>query len=315
MLYVVNDIHGVKKLLERTIQSMSKMNAGDILVINGDGAGARGPIMNQIVKVFYEVRRGETDMSALYDEIEKVIHERLDIPREWVYDSVHAGVFRKLMALRYPLFDECMKTEAKEVLEETMRPLHEVAESKGIGIVYLPGNGEIVPDDLSVEDIKTEKAVAPEERFYWRLADDGYFFQKFGVHYVRYAVVLSGDVLLLSTNLLDLPLDSIQHMLDQLGIFKATFSKVLVHYPPAIAPIGGAFDFWTPNKTDIARSETLSGILKMLNLTDDAIVYFGHIHVGANDVRMNRYPDSMTFLTDGFSGCVWVKPGTVMKIK
>ena len=229
-------------------------------------------------------------------------------------DSVHSGVFCKLMALRYPLFDECMKTEVEEVLEETMRPLHEAAKSKGVGIVYLPGNGEIVPDDLSVEDIKTEKVVAPEERFYWRLSEDNYFFRKFEVYYVRHAVVFSDGVLLLSTNLLDLPLDSIQHILDQRGILKGTFSKVLAHYPPAIAPIGGAFDFWTPNKTDIARSETLSEILKMLNLTDDAMVYFGHIYVGADDARMNRYPSSMTFLTDGFSGCVWVKPGTVMKL-
>ena len=315
MICSVNDIHGAKKLLERTLKTMRMMNPGDILVINGDGAGARGPIMNQIVKVFYEVRRGESSVSSLYDEIEKMIHERPEIPREWIYDSVHAGVFRKLMALRYPLFDDCMKTETKEVLEETMRPLGEMAEMKGIEILYLPGNGEIVPDDLLVDDYTIEKAVAPEERFYWKLAEDGYFFLRYGIHYVKYAMVLWDDVLLLSTNLLDLPQDSIRDVLEPMGVFDKKFSRVLVHYPPAIAPVGGAFDFWTPNKTDISRTETLGKILTRLQLSDDEMTYFGHIHLGANDARMDRYPSSMTFLTSEFGGCVWVKPGTVVKIK
>ena len=314
MLYVVNDIHGAKKLLEHTLQSMSKMNAGDVLVINGDGAGARGPIMNQIVKIFYEVRRGETAMSALYDEIENVIHERPEIPKEWIYDSVHAGVFRKLMALRYPLFDACMKKEAKEVLEETLLPLSKVAKEKdSIQIVYLPGNGEIVPDDFVVYDITVEKTVTPDKRFYQQLDDDGYFLE-FGVHYVKYVRVLPNGVLLLSTHLLDLPEESIDLLLKGQGAFDKKFSKVLVHYPPAIAPVGGAFDFWTPNKTDISRTEAVGKIMAKLQLTDDAMVYFGHIHLGANDARMDRYPSSMTFLTSGFSGCVWVKPGTVMKL-
>lgn len=314
MIYVVNDIHGAKELLKRTLQSMSKLKAGDVLVINGDGAGARGPIMNQIVKIFYEVRRGETAMSALYDEIENVIHERPEIPKEWIYDSVHAGVFRKLMALRYPLFDDCMKKEAKEVMEETMLPLSKLAQWKGIRVLYVPGNGEIVPDDFVVDDITVEKTVDPNKRFYQLLAEDGYFLDEFGVEYVKYVQVLPDGVLLLSTHMLDLPEETIDLLLEPFVVFGMKFSKVLAHYPPAIAPVGGAFDFWTPNKTDISRTEAVGKILQKLQLTDDAMVYFGHIHPGVNDARMDRYPSSMTFLTSGFSGCVWVKPGTVMKV-
>ena len=83
----------------------------------------------------------------------------------------------------------------------------------------------------------------PDERFYQQLADDGYFLDKFGVHYVKYAQVLSDDVLLLSTHLLDLPEESIGLILESLRVFDKEFSKVLVHYPPAIAPVRGAFDF------------------------------------------------------------------------
>lgn len=313
MLYIVNDLHGAKKLIDQTLAAMDKMNPRDTLIINGDGAGARGPIMNQIVKVFYEVRRGETNISVLYEEIEKVIHEKPQIPRAWIYDSVHAGVFRKLMANRYQLFDACMKQESKDVLEETLRPLAEKATKCGIRIIYLPGNGEIVPDDFIVDDITTEQTVEPEQRFYQKLAREGYFDQ-FEVEYVEYHRFLPDGVLLLSTHLLDMDDDELEEYCRNMGIYKRSYSKVLVHYPPEIAPVGGAFDFWTPNKSDVQRSETLGRVLAKLSLSDDALVYFGHIHLGANDARMDRYPSSMTFLTNGFSGCVWVKPGTVIKI-
>ena len=313
MFYVVNDLHGAKKLIDATLNSMTRLAQGDVLIVNGDGAGARGPVMNQIVKVFYEVRRGETSPVVLFEEVERVIHEWPDIPQEWIYNSVHAGVFRKLMANRYPLFDACMKQEARDVLEETLRPLSEMAGKCGIKLVYLPGNGEIVPDDFVVDDITTEIAISPGERFYQKLDDEGYF-DDFGVEYVRYVKVLPNGVLLLSTHLLDLPADEIQAMLNAFGVYGIAFSKVIVHYPPAIAPVGGAFDFWTPNKSDIQRTDALGKILAKLQLSDDAMVYFGHIHLGANDARMDRYPSSMSFYTDGFSGCTWVKPGVVKRL-
>ena len=313
MIYVVNDLHGAKKLITKTTDAMSWLKPGDILIVNGDGAGARGPIMNQIVKIFYEVRRGETDQSVLMEEISKVIGEWPEIPPEWIYVSVHAGVFRKLMANKYPKFEACMRKEATDVLEETLCPLSEAAAKYGVQIVYVPGNGEIVPDDFVVDDITTEQTVAPEERFYQKLAKTDYF-EKFGVLYVPYVRVLPADkVLLLSTHLLDLPEEAVDEILFEAGVYGKQFNKVLVHYPPAISPIGGAFDFWTPNKSDLQRTEMLGKILAKLQLAEDAAVYFGHIHLGANDARMDRYPDSMTFM-DKMRSNVWVKPGTVVKI-
>ncbi len=104
MTFVTNDLHGAENLITKVQSGLSRLSAGDVVIINGDGAGSRGPVMNKIVRIFYEVRRGETEMSALLDELRWVIGEQPEIPQEWVYESVHAGIFRKLVANRYNAF-------------------------------------------------------------------------------------------------------------------------------------------------------------------------------------------------------------------
>jgi hypothetical protein len=51
-----------------------------------------------------------------------------------------------------------------------------------------------------------------------------------------------------------------------------------------------------------------------LDIDEDIDIYFGHIHLGAYDERMNRYPAIMTFQTEERKKCNWVKPGSVLKI-
>lgn len=312
-MYVVNDLHGAPALIGKTVEAIGNLEPGETLVINGDGAGARGPIMNKVVKIFYEVRRGETDARALQDTVGEIIGKTPEIPQEWVYETVHAGLFRKLMAERYERFASCMQKELKEVIDETLQPLAEAADKRNVRIVYLPGNGEIVPDDFSTDDITTECAVHPKDRFYYKLAREGYFEQRFGVRYVPYTAALSSGNALISTNLLDLDDKSIHYQLESHGLLDMAYSKVIVHYPPAIAPIGGAFNFWTPNKSDVRRIEVLNKVLSQIKLTNDVVICFGHIHLGANDSRMNPYPDIMGFRVND-RRCAWVKPGTVIKI-
>ena len=133
------------------------------------------------------------------------------------------------------------------------------------------------------------------------------------MRYVPYAAALSGGFALISTHLLDLDEESIHYQLESHGLLDMAYSKVLVHYPPAIAPIGGAFSFWTPNKSDIQRIDMLNNILEQIKLTNDVVICFGHIHLGANDSRMNPYPDILGFRVKNRRS-VWVKPGTVIKI-
>ncbi|MBQ3474392.1 hypothetical protein IJH24_03140 [Candidatus Saccharibacteria bacterium] len=312
MFYVINDLHGAKKLIEKAVEGIKHLDLGDVLIINGDGAGARGPIMNNLVKIFYEVRRGETEERKLLEAIEKIIDEEPVIPKEWIYDAVHAGLFRKLMADKYEKFARCLRKELYEVLEETLEPLSDAARERGVQILYLPGNGEITPEDFSTEDYTTEIAVPPEKRFYQCIAKDGYF-ERFGIEYVPYATKLSNGSALISTNMLDLDERQAVETLCRQGLLDGTLKEVIVHYPPAIAPIGGAFSFWVPNKMDIKRSDALKNILDILPLEEAAQIYFGHIHLGANDQRMDLYPSSMSFIVTGYQ-CTWVKPGTVLKI-
>lgn len=311
MIYVVNDLHGAPQLIEKTVEAIKELNNGESLIINGDGAGARGPIMNKIVKIYYEVRRGESPVSTLLDAIEEIIGEKPGIPQAWIYEAVHAGLFRKLMAERYPRFAECMRKELKDVIEETLNPITKAACEQGVQIIYLPGNGEIVPDDFITDDITTERTVEPRLRYYRQLDRSGYF-AELGVSYVQHARKY-GEVALISTNLLDMSHEEIITALAAEDMLYSHFSKVVVHYPPAVAPIGGMFDFWTPNKTDIQRINTLNWILSTLMLEKDVEIFFGHIHLGANDARMEPFPSLMTFDVDKMH-CTWVKPGVVAKV-
>ncbi len=108
-MYVVNDLHGAPALIDKTARAIKGLKFDDVLVVNGDGAGSRGSIMNGIVKIYYEVRRGETEWRVLLDSIAEVIGETPIIPQEWVYETVHAGIFRKLLAERYARFADCAR--------------------------------------------------------------------------------------------------------------------------------------------------------------------------------------------------------------
>ena len=312
MLYVVNDLHGAKNLIDQTLNEMDLLDRGSVLIINGDGAGARGPIMNQIVKIFYEVRRGETDMNVLIDALRDIVGVWPAIDPELVFQSVHAGVFRKVMSNRFTAFEKLMRKETTEVLEETLKPLSAKAQEKGIKIVYLAGNGEIVTDDFIVDDITVEATVQPEDRFYQKLHRDG-FFERLGVDYVPYATVID-DTLLISTNLLDMSFSNQEMIMEDVVHDWKNIANVVVHYPPAVAPIGRAFEFWNPNSSDLKRANSLAEVLDMANISSLAKLYFGHIHLGPNDERMKRYPRLMGFRTSNFDYCYWVKPGCIVKI-
>ena len=310
-IFVVNDLHGNASLIESTIKAIKKMAPGDILVINGDGAGARGPRMNKIIKIFYEVRRGETPYAELLEALREIIEEDPVFPIKWVFDSVHGGMFRKLMADRYEKFRICMEQELLNVLQETVQPISDAAKAHGVTVYYVPGNGEIVPSDFSTEDITVETALPPEERFYQKIAKEG-FFEQYGIKYIPYAHKLGDDIALLSSNLLDLDSDAIKSFLNSSGLLDATLKTVIVHYPPTVSPLGATFNFWSPNTVDVKRTSQLSEILDMLKLKDANII-FGHIHLSPNDTRMAMYPPTMGFVNPKYT-YIWVKPGAVIKL-
>ena len=311
MVFIVNDLHGDKTLTNETIKAISRMRQNDILIIKGDGAGARGPVMNNLIKVFYEVRRGETDEAMLFDAVGAIIGEKPEFPKEWVYDTVHGGLFRALLAERYKAFAECLEIELKNALKETLEPLSEAVSKRGVKLVYLPGNGEITPNDFSTEVYTKEIAVEPEKRFYQKLHREG-FFEKYGIEYVPYVTEIGGRILI-SANALDLSIEEVSELLRQHVSEDDAFKTVIAHYPPEIEPVRGAFGFWTPNQTDIKRSGTLSSIVGRIKLDQNAKFYFGHIHLGVNDDRMMSYPAAMGFEAVGHE-CIWVKPGTVIRI-
>ena len=311
VIHVMNDIHGAKPLIDAVVTAIGQMRRGDTVIINGDGAGARGKIMNNLIRIYYEVRRGESDEATLLAAIKEIIGTKPSIPKEWIYDTVHGGLFRALLAERYARFEKVARYELIEVLDETLKPLSEAANTAGVKLVYLPGNGEIVPNDFSTKTFTEEITVDPESRFYQKLLYDG-FFEKYNIDYVPYAAKM-GDTILIGINLLDMGTKQASILLKNVS-GDDTFKTVIAHYPPAVSPIGGSFSFWTPNKMDIKRSEALKAIADSIRLSENVQFAFGHIHLGATDPRMMPFPSTMGFKAAGYQ-CTWVKPGAVLSIE
>ena len=323
-VYVVNDLHGNARLVDRIVCAICKMAAGDILIINGDGAGSRGPRMNKIVKIFYEVRRGEADLECLISALAEIIGERPSASEigPWVSQAVHAGVFRAVLARRYEAFAKCVEEEILTALDETLVPLSEAASSKGVRVFYSPGNCEIVPADFSVDDITTEKTLPPEERFYQRLAKQGYF-DKYGIEYVPYACKIPGFGII-SSNLLDLPWAECEAKLRECGLLGTKMSSrtpLIVHYPPDTEPLERYFGFWKPNDVDKARVRALQRILGAMKF-ERASIFFGHIHLAPDDPRMGSFPPTWGYkIVDYYGGDsmvdyygIWIKPGSVIRV-
>ena len=83
MVKIINDVHANEKLLEELWET--DFQPGDILVLNGDIAGSRGPRLNEIVRVYYEVRRGESDNKSLETIIGSIVSRNLTLSDELVF--------------------------------------------------------------------------------------------------------------------------------------------------------------------------------------------------------------------------------------
>lgn len=328
-IYVLNDFHGNSKLTEDAIRLIHEIvKPGDVIIANGDIAGSRGPLMNNLADIYYRVIRSEIDESALYEEIWRLVGERISIPREWVREAAHFGIFRALLAEHNARFRELVSSEIVYAIDETLAPLGAAAKECGATIYYLSGNGELVPFDFDTSNgISVEKTINPEDYYYNKLARAGHF-DSSGIQFVPGAKLLShpdGNVLLLSTYLLDKDESSIKMELESVGAFgreKVEIAKVIVHYPPMIAPLGATFGFWKCKKVDKRRIEALDNTLGLLQLRSGAELYFGHIHLGAGDQRMDQYPPFMGWnKAVGPKGCakvtikcIWAKPGKIVQV-
>ena len=113
--------------------------------------------------------------------------------------------------------------------------------------------------------------------------------------------------------------------LESVGVFgqeNVAVAKVIVHYPPMMAPLGNSFQFWNRGEVDVRRINALGEILGWLRLCHGAELYFGHIHLGAGDQRMDQYPPFMGWNKTIYSEdndpvtikCIWVKPGEIIQI-
>lgn len=306
MLYVTNDIHGNPNSIQKTVAAINRMRHGDTLIINGDAFGMRGPIMSEIVSLFYNVRRGDSDTANLNQAISKIVGREIEIPKQWIFKTTDSGMFLELLN-QYKEIEECATKEADGLLQATLQPLSEAAKDK-VKLICLPGNGEIAYLDYMLareqkENRSTEQAYSFCAQ--WKKS----LYEQYGIRYIE-NYILHDEIALISTNLLDLETPRAISMLQRHNISKV--KTVIVHYPPCYSLIKQTFDFWTLNKPDIRRIIALKKILRAFPQKGVRII-FGHVHLGLDDSRMNSYPNSIDFRYKQ-NICRWVKPGEILEI-
>ncbi len=168
MIKIINDIHGNRELLKEILNE--RIAPGDIVVANGDIAGSRGPIAAEVVRLFYEVERGETAKAELDDFVSEVLDKKVALSDDIVYRAIHSGTFQKYLADKYPAFRQLIVDETKAnlgIIEEICA----YTTPKGGEVEIVPGNGEMSALDFDVsKGVDKEVTVSPLERVYNQLA-------------------------------------------------------------------------------------------------------------------------------------------------
>lgn len=301
LLKVFNDIHADPDLTKRILSL--KVSEGDIIVANGDFVGSRGPIANQIVKVYYEVKRGEASKYELEKLFSALIGVPVFIEDDLIFHSVHSGTFLAEMCRRYDKFQAIIEDETLHNLAELDRVSKRIEEQGG-RLVYLPGNCEISFCDYDITNgVNCEKTLPPKERLFNRLNKEGAFSN---TEYVNEPKIIGENTLLI-------PLDFLDEWITKKTVIpyaeKAT--NLIVHYPPLNQYIAECFHMlfgYTLNAMDKLRMNAVSEIIDCLpNLK---IVVFGHIHPGITKESTEKLPMSVIFREKDCQ-LIWNSPGNV----
>ena len=307
MVKIINDIHANEKLLEELWET--DFQPGDILVLNGDISGSRGPRLSEVVKVYYEVRRGESDKKVLETIVGLIVSRDLGLSDELVFKSIHSGTFQKALADKYKSFRNVIEKELRQNLS-ILEKICEYVIPLGVEVFYLSGNGEITALDFDVTGgVDKEVTVSPLERHYNQLALRGVF-GEMGLFYANYPRLINEDTLVLPIDYVDIWLsENAQSVFDVKRV-----RKVITHYPPYDETMLRVFENvmnYEENSLGQARMKAVREILdKCPNLK---MVIFGHVHRGTSKEEVAKLPLSMEFEMKQYR-CIWNRPGHVYEL-
>ncbi len=303
MFKVFNDVHADPDLMKR-IASL-KVNPGDILVANGDFLGSRGPITNEIVKIFYEVKRGETTKYELQRIFSTVLGKTVFIEESLITKAIHSGTFLAEMCRRHSKFKVIVEDEVRQNLVDLDRISGKVR-AQGGTLIYLPGNCEITISDFDVRNgVNGEKVLPPKERFFNQLAAENAF-SSHGTEYVNQPRLIGESTLLV-------PIDFIDEWVEGAKTLSQveSITSLIVHYPPYSPNVISCFNKlfgYEPNIMDNLRMYAVSEIID--ELPNLELIVFGHIHPGISQEAIEKLPTSVIFREKGCR-LVWNCPGNV----
>lgn len=76
MLYVINDIHGDPLVSKKVADFILDSFHGDSLIINGDFAGTRGPVLSELARYYYAANNKVCSCHDVREVLKKNISEQ-----------------------------------------------------------------------------------------------------------------------------------------------------------------------------------------------------------------------------------------------
>lgn len=307
MIKIINDIHGNRELLKEILNE--RIAPGDIVVANGDIAGSRGPITAEVVRLFYEVGRGETAKAELDDFVSEVLDKKVALSDDIVYRAIHSGTFQKYLADKYPTFRQLIVDETKAnlgIIEEICA----YASPKGGEVEIVPGNGEMSALDFDVsKGVDKEVTVSPLERVYNQLALRG-LFGEMGAFYANYPRLINEDTLVLPVDYVEIWMSGNARSVFNVGRVR----RVITHYPPYDETMLRVMKNVMNYKENTLGIDRMKAVKEILDTCPNLeLVVFGHIHRATTAEEVAKLPLSMEFETGKYR-LIWNRPGHVYKL-
>lgn len=317
MIYVCNDLHGNGRLLSEVTRFVDQyLQADDTLLINGDLAGARGPILDDVVSNYYKARMGQISCSKMREVLHRHFGDiDFDCSDSLILDTLDSGVFCKILADHSPKVMEVVKREQYQQEQLAHSAILNAVQAKGASALLLRGNGEVTILDHLVSHITAEDYSVPPQ--YKPAEEPDLSGNKVpqinnlqGVGHPDRLILLIGHETLKDEQSIELA---------RAAVKDHPIYRIAVHYPPAITTEvqnGLGFDFQV-NRLSQEKMDNLTKLLSQLNLSSDCQLFYGHYHPAVGEISNLGLKDFFTApipVGQRQLLCTWVRPGAVCPI-
>ena len=310
MLYVVNDIHGNLLVSKKVADFILDSFHGDSLIINGDFAGARGPVLSELAKYYYAANNKVCSCHDVREVLKKHFRTRIECPDELIFKTADSGVFMKVLADQYPeVMDLVVREELEQIENRAIQNILKALAKTWSKAILVCGNGEILITDHIVDH--TNYSTAPK----YQAKDYSLYSKKVNLDYVSGVKFFDQSTLMIGIDALEQPEQAIQ----QLCRSKNQVSRIFCHYPPAMPEkVKNKFSFnFKVNRVSARRMANLAKIIQASNVKNRCSLFYGHYHPAISSPEHAASSDSISATMQIGSKSLetfWIKPGVIFSV-